>query len=202
MTIGVMQAIQAGCNDGGLMLGKHNFWRTPAAEARETYNSWRDMHYRCYNTSNNGYSTYGGRGIEVCERWYDNFDAFMEDMGLRPVEKTLERIDVNRNYDPFNCVWANRDEQSRNKRSNIYHSSERIIETDLAASAGINLTTFRSRIAAGHSVQSALTNPVRQKSSQSPHGTRSRYRGQRCRCNLCKEANTDYAKQQRARRRG
>jgi hypothetical protein len=81
-----------------------------------TYNTWRGMKLRCYNKNREDYKHYGGRGIEVCERWRSSFVAFLEDMGPRPPGMTLDRIDVNKGYCKDNCRWATKAEQERNKR--------------------------------------------------------------------------------------
>ena len=73
------------------------------------------MRQRCSNPNNIGYSNYGGRGITVCERW-QTFENFLADMGHPPRGKSLDRINVNGNYEPSNCRWATSFEQARNKR--------------------------------------------------------------------------------------
>jgi len=80
-----------------------------------TYSSWEAMRSRCNNPNNPGYHWYGGRGIKVCERW-DDFDNFLWDMGERPEGKTLDRIDVNGNYEKSNCKWSTPLEQTQNRR--------------------------------------------------------------------------------------
>ena len=88
---------------------KHGFNRTP------TYVSWCAMRARCTNSTLKSYRNYGGRGISVCERW-EAFEAFLADMGERPAGKSIDRIDVNGNYEPANCRWATASEQRRNQR--------------------------------------------------------------------------------------
>lgn len=89
---------------------RHNHSHSP------TYVSWFAMLQRCSNPKNKRYDCYGGRGISVCEQWR-LFDNFLADMGVRPEGKTLDRIDVNGNYEPANVRWATAQEQSVNKRN-------------------------------------------------------------------------------------
>jgi hypothetical protein len=88
----------------------HGMTNTP------TYQTWGNMIARCTNPKNTGYYLYGGRGISICERWFD-FNNFFADMGKRPPRKSLDRIDNDGNYEPSNCRWATRKEQRRNQRT-------------------------------------------------------------------------------------
>jgi hypothetical protein len=83
------------------------------------YKTWCQMIDRCYNPNANGYHHYGGRGITVCARWRFDFWLFVEDMPARPLGKTLERKNVNGNYCPENCEWADAKTQANNKRKKV-----------------------------------------------------------------------------------
>ena len=80
-----------------------------------THSSWRGMLERCSNPKRENYKYYGGKGIKVCERWL-KFENFLEDMGLRPEGKTLDRKNPFGNYCKSNCRWADKYAQANNKR--------------------------------------------------------------------------------------
>jgi hypothetical protein len=79
--------------------------------------TYRDMIYRCYIPSRINYSDYGGKGITVCDRWL-NFKNFCEDVGERPLNHTLDRINSNGNYEPDNVRWSNKYQQRINRNMN------------------------------------------------------------------------------------
>lgn len=84
------------------------------------YNAWQAMKMRCYQVNSKGYCNYGGRGIKVCDSWLNSFQNFFEDMGKKPtIEHSLDRIDVNGDYELSNCRWATRKEQGQNLRKTI-----------------------------------------------------------------------------------
>ena len=83
-----------------------------------TWKSWAAMLQRCKNKNHKSYKNYGGRGVSVFPLW-EEYANFLSDIGERPSGKTLDRIDVEGNYEPGNCRWATPSEQQKNKRCSI-----------------------------------------------------------------------------------
>lgn len=102
------------------------------------YRSWEAAKRRCFNPNDPKFAAYGGRGITMCERWRDDFEAFLADMGACPKGYTLDRIDVNGNYEPGNCRWATPKQQARNTRSNVMVSFQgrQMVASELAELLG------------------------------------------------------------------
>lgn len=85
------------------------------------YEAWRHMRSRCTKTYDISYPRYGARGIKVCARWMESFEAFLEDVGPSPSPRhSIERLDSDGDYEPNNCTWATLEQQARNKRNTRY----------------------------------------------------------------------------------
>jgi hypothetical protein len=127
------------------------------------YDIWVNMKQRCENPRHNAWSYYGGRGIRVCEEWSQSFVAFMTAVGPRPSSKhSMDRIDVNRGYEPGNVRWATRNQQQRNRRDSkvIVHDGRILGAWDWAEVTGIPARRILGRLANGWGVADALTVPV------------------------------------------
>lgn len=127
------------------------------------YRTWRGMRDRCLNPKSTGYAGYGGRGIRIAAQWED-FRVFLRDVGARPSPlHTLDRIDVNGQYEPGNVRWATPGVQGVNKRNTVIveFRGERIPLITLARRVSLSHVTVRQRLARGWSVEDAVTTPGR-----------------------------------------
>lgn len=122
-----------------------------------TYGIWCAMKTRCGNPNAVNYANYGGRGIRVCSEW-QTFEGFFADMG-ESNGLTLDRIDVNGDYEPSNCKWSTRKEQGNNKRNNnvIELNGKRMTAMQWSEQTGIGESTIRKRIRLGWPVEKVLT---------------------------------------------
>ena len=126
------------------------------------YRIWFNIKCRCYKPSSADYTRYGGRGIEVCDEWRDNFQSFYEWSMANgySTNLTIDRIDNDGDYSPQNCRWVNAEVQNNNTRRNYYitHDGETLTLTQWAKKCGINKNTLYSRLTKyGWSVERALT---------------------------------------------
>jgi hypothetical protein len=126
------------------------------------------MRSRCFKKSNIKYKNYGGRGITVCDEWKDNPKEFIDWCKVQnPSEDlTLDRIDVNGNYEPSNCRWSTLSQQGRNKTTTkivMYNGIAYDLLTLMETYAVVKITTVRSRIKRGMDPYEACTTPLKKK---------------------------------------
>lgn len=154
-TCGVPQKTSCGC------IRNHGTW-THAMTGTPTWRTWQRMKARCVHRGSVGYKNYGGRGITMCSRWRDSFEAFLEDMGPRPAEHSIDRIDSDGNYEPGNCRWATQREQSRNKRTSRFVTVEGLTLTysEWSDRLGGNKNCVQARVARGWSEVDAVLIPL------------------------------------------
>jgi len=118
------------------------------------YRAWRNMKNRCANVNVRAYQYYGGRGIAVCAEWVDSFETFLMHMGLCPAGCSLERLDVNGNYSPWNCIWIPMAQQARNRRNVRLVAGETMPE--ISARSRIKYDTVRYRLTHGIALDKEL----------------------------------------------
>lgn len=127
------------------------------------------MKGRCYYSKNNRFRYYGAKGITICDEWLDDFKNFYKwaiTNGYRD-DLTIDRIDVNGNYEPSNCRWVDARKQARNKSDNrlLTYKNQTLCVSEWCVLFGLKYGTLISRIKRGWSVEKALTTPIFQKAN-------------------------------------
>jgi hypothetical protein len=129
----------------------------------KVYRAWRSMIRRCCNPKNEDYEFYGGRGITVAAEWMV-FENFYKDMGEPPSPlHSLDRKEVDGNYEPDNCRWATHTEQQNNKRNNrkLTFNGETLSMSEWSRKLNLSKLLIRDRIESGWTPDRTLTTPVR-----------------------------------------
>ena len=130
------------------------------------YDAWGNMKKRCFNPNYQSYSNYGGRGINVCDRWKNSPENFLADMGLKPTPKhSLDRIDNDGDYQKDNCKWSTHVEQQNNRSSNRFITIEDVTLTitQWEKKMGYGENVILMRLKRGWSEYRAVMTPVRQR---------------------------------------
>ncbi len=149
--------------------GKHNSAYRHGNSTRKSgqtkeYKTWAGIKQRTTNSNNENSKYYVLRGIKMCDRWLNSFDNFLEDMGKSPSPKhSIDRIDVNGNYEPSNCRWATHLEQMSNMRSNkiLTLDGESHTQEEWGRITGIGGTAICKRLRRGWTVEKALKTPLK-----------------------------------------
>jgi len=133
--------------------------RNHGHSAEPQYKVWKQMIQRCTNPNFRQFADYGGRGIAVCARWRQSYVNFLEDMGPRPPGTTIDRINVDGDYEPGNCRWATRTEQALNTTRNVIVDvgGHRVPLKMAAEMTGLRYGTLRARLKRGWDPARAVT---------------------------------------------
>lgn len=133
---------------------------------KHIYSIWKGMNKRCYNKNCKDYKWYGGKGIKVCEEWHEylNFRKWAIANGFT-IGLTIDRLDVNKDYEPSNCQWITQSENAKKRQRDgkfqvVEYGGETHGLREWSLITGINQTTLQSRIRSGWSVERTLTEGV------------------------------------------
>jgi len=167
--------------------------RTHGQRRTTEYRIWTGIKTRCHNHHSRIYAAYGGRGIQLDERWR-TFEKFIEDMGPQPSPThSIDRIDVNAHYTKANCRWATREEQARNKRNIKPLTLNGITQTltQWSIDSGTPLKRIWERLHNGWPAAAAVFQPKRTEhpthcKNGHPLNLTARYEGRSRRCTSCK----------------
>lgn len=139
-------------------LAKTTHSHSPRSGATTEYRIWSGIKTRCLNKNHHTYPRYGGRGITISDEWRRDFAKFLSDMGMRTDRMSVDRIDNDGPYAAWNCRWATRAEQSRNKRGNVYIISNGVplVLEDAVSSSGLSVGTVKRGIKKGRTLEECI----------------------------------------------
>jgi hypothetical protein len=146
-----------GCEQSRLLAEKN---KVHGLSKHPLYIKWLSIKNRCYIKSNKEYKNYGGRGISVCDEWKNNFKNFYDwsvNNGYKQ-SLTIDRIDVNRNYEPSNCRYIKISEQHNNKTNSFYvtFNGDKKTIAEWSKISGVSQSKIRRRLLKGIDIQSAI----------------------------------------------
>lgn len=163
-----------GCGKTRTGTDNHNYKHGRTHE--RLYGIWNGMKARCYRKSNSRYKNYGARNIKVCDEWKNDYEAFREwayengyDENAEYMQCTIDRIDVNGDYEPSNCRWVDVKVQTRNKTNNIYitYKGETKIIKDWARQLGTDSGVLKRRLQKGWTIEDTIETPIRRNAKAS-----------------------------------
>lgn len=141
----------------GCLKAEGNNYRHGMNRSRE-HIAWLGAKQRCDYPRHNRYARYGGRGIRICDRWRNDFAAFLSDMGPCPPGHSLDRIDLDGHYEPGNCRWASRLQQANNKSNSrvLDVCGERLTMAETARRYGVKYAVLQRRLQLGWPIERAI----------------------------------------------
>lgn len=142
-----------GCDVGQRSDTARRLFTTHSESKSRLYKIWAGMRKRCYNKNSSNYSNYGARGITVCAEWNDSYEAFRDwsiENGYAD-NLSIDRIDVDGNYEPCNCRWVTGDVQANNRRNTVYYTYEGQTKSlaEWARLLGLSYKALHKRIKSG-----------------------------------------------------
>jgi hypothetical protein len=154
--------------------------KTHGMSNTKIYKVWSSMKSRCSNVNHSAYKNYGGRGISVCKRWleFEGFYNWVKSSNYKD-GLTLERLDVNGDYCPDNCIWITKSKQSSNTRDciELTYRGKTMIMKEWAEELNIPYSVLQHRIYRGWNTEKALSTPI--KSSNRRHCKLIEYKGEK-----------------------
>jgi len=161
----IYQITSSNCTSCGCKITKNTSPEYRGSTFKPEYKVWNNLLTRCNNPKANNYHRYGGRGIKVDKNWY-KFSEFYKDMGDRPSKNhSIERINNDGDYCKENCKWATKEEQVRNRSTNIivtYNGENKILK-DLARENNMDFQKLQRRLLKGMSIDRAIRNDINYK---------------------------------------
>lgn len=147
------RSTSCGCDGGKRADTARKLFTTHNESKSRLYKIWSYMRKRCYNQNASNYMNYGGRGITVCNEWNGSYEAFRDWAVKNGYNDSLsiDRIDVNGNYEPNNCRWVTSAAQANNRRNTVYYTykNETKSVADWAKQYGLNYKSLLKRINSG-----------------------------------------------------